>query len=65
MKKTLLILVLFLGLFAKAQEDKTVTLRVSGSVKTIEEFKINALCSAIEQAFGTFISSKTEMLNDV
>ena len=30
----------------------------------IEEAKTNALRSAIEQAFGTFISSKTEILND-
>lgn len=44
--------------------DKTVTLTVSSSGKTIEEAKNNALRSAIEQAFGTFISSKTEILND-
>ena len=30
----------------------------------MEEAKQNALRSAIEQAFGTFISSKTEILND-
>jgi hypothetical protein len=44
--------------------DKTVTLTVSGTGKTIEEAKNNALRSAIEQAFGAFISSKTEILND-
>lgn len=44
--------------------DKSVTLTVSSSGKTIEEAKNNALRSAIEQAFGTFISSKTELLND-
>ena len=44
--------------------DKTVTLTVSGTGKTIEEAKTNALRSAIEQAFGAFISSKTEILND-
>ena len=44
--------------------DKTVTLVVSGQGKTQDEAKQNALRSAIEQAFGTFISSKTEMLND-
>ena len=48
-----------------AQEsDKIVTLTVSGTGKTLEEARLNALRSAIEQAFGTFISSKTEILND-
>jgi len=45
-------------------DDKIVTLTVTGSGKTLEEAKLNALRSAIEQAFGTFISSKTEILND-
>ena len=49
---------------AKAQDDKTVTLVVSGQGKTAEESKQIALRSAIEQAFGAFISSKTEILND-
>ena len=44
--------------------DKTITITVSGSGKTQEEAKQVALRSAIEQAFGTFISSKTEVLND-
>ena len=44
--------------------NKTVTLTVSGTGKTIEEARLNALRSAIEQAFGAFISSKTEILND-
>ena len=44
--------------------DKTITLVVSGQGKTQDEAKQNALRSAIEQAFGTFISSKTEILND-
>jgi hypothetical protein len=49
----------------KANSDnKTVTLTVSGTGKTIEEARLNALRSAIEQAFGAFISSKTEILND-
>jgi hypothetical protein len=48
-----------------AQEpDKTVTITVSGSGKTREDAKQSALRSAIEQAFGAFISSKTEILND-
>ena len=47
---------------AKLQNE--VTLTVSGNGKTLEEAKTNALRSAIEQAFGAFISSKTEILND-
>ena len=47
-----------------AQENKTITLTVSGTGKNLEEAKNNALRSAIEQAFGAFISSKTEILND-
>lgn len=48
----------------EATDNKTVTLTVSGTGKTIEDAKLNALRSAIEQAFGAFISSKTEILND-
>ena len=64
MRKLLLIATLFLSFFARAQEDKIVTLTVSGTGKTLEEAKTNALRSAIEQAYGAFISSKTEILND-
>lgn len=49
---------------APASNDKTVTLTVSGNGTTLEEAKLNALRSAIEQAFGAFVSSKTEILND-
>ncbi|MBP9848466.1 MAG: hypothetical protein KBC58_03420 [Flavobacterium sp.] len=49
---------------AQASDNKTVTLTVSGTGKTLEEARLNALRSAIEQAFGAFISSKTEILND-
>jgi hypothetical protein len=63
-KKILLVLTLAFTINANAQDDKTVTLVVSGSGKTQDEAKQNALRSAIEQAFGTFISSKTEILND-
>lgn len=55
---------LLFALNIQAQDDKTVTLVVSGQGKTQDEAKQNALRSAIEQAFGTFISSKTEILND-
>jgi hypothetical protein len=64
MKHLILIILIALNFNAFAQDDKTVTLVVSGSGKTQEEAKQNALRSAIEQAFGTFISSKTEILND-
>ena len=50
---------------AYAQDaEKTVTIVVSGSGKTQDDAKQSALRSAIEQAFGAFISSKTEILND-
>ena len=64
MKKLLLIISIAVSISASAQDDKTVTLVVSGQGKTQDEAKQNALRSAIEQAFGTFISSKTEILND-
>ena len=44
--------------------SKDVSITASGSGKTLEGAKQAALRSAIEQAFGAFISSKTEMLND-
>ncbi len=44
--------------------DKIVTITVSGSGKSQDEAKQSALRSAIEQAFGAFISAKTEILND-
>jgi hypothetical protein len=49
---------------ANNKEDKTVTLTVSGTGKTKEDAQKNALRSAIEQAFGAFVSAKTEILND-
>jgi len=64
MKQLFLILALALNITAFAQEDKTATLVVSGQGKTQDEAKQNALRSAVEQAFGVFISSNTEILND-
>lgn len=64
MKQLFLILSLTICSYAYSQDDKTVTLVASGQGKTQEQAKQNALRSAIEQAFGTFISSKTEILND-
>lgn len=64
MKQLILIVTLALSFNAFAQDDQTVTLTVSGQGGTLEDAKQNALRSAIEQAFGAFISSKTEILND-
>ena len=63
MKYFLFIILLPFHLYSQ-EMDKTVTITVSGSGKTQEEAKQVALRSAIEQAFGAFISSKTEILND-
>ena len=64
MKKLFILLLVAFTINVNAQDDKTVTLVVSGQGKTQDEAKKNALRSAIEQSFGTFISSKTEILND-
>ena len=65
MKQIFFCLLFFLSINLRAQKsDKTVTLAVSGQGKTQEEAKQSAFRSAIEQAFGAFISSKTEMFND-
>ena len=45
-------------------ENKTLNLTVSGYGKTQQEALTNALRNAIEEAFGTFISSNTQILND-
>ncbi len=64
MKYLFFLFPLFSIYLVNAQDNKTVTLVVSGQGKTQDEAKQNALRSAIEQAFGAFISSKTEILND-
>lgn len=43
---------------------KTVTLVTSGSGATKEDATRNALRSALEQAYGTFVSSNTTVVND-
>jgi hypothetical protein len=45
-------------------DDKNISITVSGSGKTLDDAKQSALRSAIEQANGSFISAKTEILND-
>ena len=51
------------GVFAQTA-SKDVSITSSGSGKTLEDAKQAALRSSTEQAFGAFISSKTEMFND-
>lgn len=48
----------------KEDYGNTVTLVTSGSGATEDEATRNALRSAIEQAFGTFVSSNTKVVND-
>lgn len=63
MRKILsLLITLFVSLSLSAQD--TITLTVSGEGATKEEAKANALRSAIEQAFGVFVSANTQFLND-
>ena len=62
--KFLLVILLLNFSLVFSQDDKTVTLTVSAQGETISEAKQNALRDAIEQAFGAFISSNTEILND-
>ena len=60
----LLVLTFFyFGVFAQT-DSKDVSITSSGSGKTLEDAKQAALRSSTEQAFGAFISSKTEMFND-
>ena len=60
----LLVLTFFsFGVFAQTN-SKDVSITSSGSGKTLEDAKQAALRSSTEQAFGAFISSKTEMFND-
>jgi hypothetical protein len=46
------------------EENKTVNITASGSGATKDAAQQSALRSAIEQTFGVFISSKTEIFND-
>ena len=69
MKNFKIIVTLFFVLFNAKNgfsqtNNKDVTITSSGSGKTLEDAKQAALRSATEQAFGAFISTKTEMFND-
>lgn len=46
------------------ENEKLLTLVTNGTGQTQEEATKNALRSAIEQTYGTFVSSNTEVLND-
>ena len=64
MKRILLIIAcLATALFAHAQNNE-VTLVVSGEGANKTDATAMALRSAIEQAYGTFVSANTEILND-
>lgn len=56
---------LILSVFTYAQGvDREAKVVVIGHGKTLKEANQQGLRSAVEQAFGTFISSKTEIFND-
>ena len=61
---SLAIVVLLISAVASAQSVEDVTLTVSSDGVTKDEAVKNALRSAIEQAFGTFVSANTTILND-
>jgi hypothetical protein len=65
MKKLLLLIILAFTLTANAQDENTsVTLIVTGSGNSKDDARKTALRSAIELAYTSYVSSKTEILND-
>lgn len=58
------VLLIAVNAFSYAQEIKEVTLVVNGEGVTKEDAINVALRSAIEQAFGVFVSANTSILND-
>jgi len=56
-----LLSILVIPVLVHSQENKVIDITVSGSGATQEDAKQNALRNAIEQAFGTFVSSNTEI----
>jgi len=66
-KRILFLILLFIGVLQvsiQAQNTDEVTLTVSSDGSTKEEAIKNALRSAIEQTYGAFVSSNTEILNN-
>lgn len=55
---------LLISLCLCAQTQDNITLVVSGQGSTKEDATANALRSAIEQAYGVFVSANTQILND-
>ena len=64
MKRILIFTFVLLMSLSLSAQDNTIRLTVSGEGATKEEATANALRSAIEQAFGTFVSANTQILND-
>lgn len=66
MKVRMLLIALFafISFQMSAQTNDEVTLVVSADGATKEEATANALWSAIEQAYGTFVSANTTLVND-
>ena len=62
-----LLLVLLVNTLALSahSEGEDIILTVRGSGTTLQEANQSALRNAIQQAYGAFISSKTEILNDI
>ena len=50
--------------YNETSDEKEITLIVSGDGVNKEKATMTALRSAIEQAFGAFVSSNTKLLND-
>ena len=63
-KLILLPIFIFSTVFAMAQTVDDVTLVVSGDGATKEDATHVALRSAVEQAYGVFVSANTEIMND-
>lgn len=68
MKYKYVIITFFLSCFlvniSFAKDDNPVSLTATGSGKNFEDAKLNALRSAVSQAYGAFISSETVIIND-
>lgn len=64
MRRLCMVLVLLACCFSLAAQPNEVTLVVTGEGATKEEATNNVLRSAVEQAFGVFVSANTTILND-
>lgn len=64
MKRLSFIILSLLFCLSLVAQPKEVTLVVTGEGITKDEATNNALRSAVEQAFGVFVSANTEILND-